>query len=118
MKIDKRLAFQPLTFPYLSRLAVLKETRDGGGHATRVEATLARNVDLDGDVLQVVFVDVSELQVGDLNSSAACRLVVYDISDHQLEGIRYRAVDEEGRSLALNCRDFEFSTVPDPRGGV
>ena len=116
MKIDKRLAFQPLTFPYLSRFAVLKAARDGGGHAMRVELTLAGNLDLAGDVLRVSFVDVSELKLGNLNSVAACRLMVYDISDRQIEGIRYRAVDEEERSFALNCRGFEFSIVPDPQG--
>jgi hypothetical protein len=111
-KVKRFLLVQPVKFRFIVRFAVEKTTKWDSTVCCAVEVILSSKVEPQGPQLRLNFFDVTELEVGDLNATVSCMLVVEDISSRGLEGAIYRVVDEESGYFSLNCRDFEFATPP------
>ena len=106
-KLEQFEATKPTRFRFIMRLSVEKTAMPNGDLSCDVELLVSEDLAKNTN-LKIRFKGCTELQVGDLNPTIAASFKIYDISAHGLEMIRYRAVDEEGEYLALNCHDFEF----------
>lgn len=83
-------------------------TRDQG-YQERVKNTLTVTFCDDifcGDEFTVEFYDVADLKTGDLDGAGGVFLYAYDVSDRQLERIKYHIVDEEFHVLSFYCSDY------------
>jgi hypothetical protein len=105
------MSIRPAQFQYVKRLLVERDFVEADHPSCRVEIELADQVPFGARSLRIVFVDAVGIKIGDIDLLWGVMLRIRDISDHQLEGIRYRAVDEESDVVSLRCADFEFCIV-------
>jgi hypothetical protein len=110
-KVDSFGSIRPSQFQYVKRFLVERNFAGADHPSCRVEIELADQVPFGARSLRVVFVDAVGIKIGDMNLLWGVMLRIRDVSDQQLEGIRYRAVDEESDVVSLRCADFEFSIV-------
>jgi hypothetical protein len=57
--------------------------------------------------LELRFLDAVDIKLEYLNMNDGLFVSVFDISDRQLEGIRYGVSDAE-HMISLQCADFDF----------
>jgi hypothetical protein len=107
-KLDAFVSIGPARFNYVKRVVVEKtfDVHDRPSCTLRIE--LATRVPFSGPILHITFLDAVDIKIGDLNHHWCVLLSIRDISDHQLERIRYRVNDEESAVLSLYCSDFDL----------
>ena len=108
MKLDDFRRIKRTQFRVLKRFLVEKAPISGGGVDCNVEVIVIESLNEQGAKLCMKFTGCTDLEVGNFNVTACPLIAVYDISDHGLEGISYRVVEEENAYFSLNCRDFDF----------
>src|SRR5690242_1791171 len=82
-------------FGYLQRLEFEKHFPEGDSPICGLTLYLCDDVPTAAQRLELRFLRVVDLKMGDLNSLLWLQLTLYDISDRQLERQNVRAVDEE-----------------------
>lgn len=68
--------------------------------------------------LELLCVNVQELSVGQLDSQLSVFARIYDVRDQQLEGLRYRVVDEEEGLFSFWCGTLSAAIFPTKRQSV
>jgi hypothetical protein len=61
---------------------------------------------LDATTQAILFAG-GRFEIRDINMNGGILLNIYDISDRQLEGIRYLVVDDEWAMIGLQCAEFD-----------
>jgi hypothetical protein len=104
-KIDKFHAVHSVEFLYIRHLAIEKVYSDELHTICNVELELLREPWLPRPRLSLTFLDAVDIKIGNINISGGLHLSIYDISDWQLERVRYRVVDDEAANdRASMCR--------------
>jgi hypothetical protein len=84
----------------------LKATKAANDHAVSLELMVQPSTGSSEPIARLEFDGVTDLMVGDLNTLALCHLGVEDISDRQLEGVRYLVWDAEREIISFGCAQW------------
>ncbi|MBV9565961.1 MAG: hypothetical protein JOY90_36745 [Bradyrhizobium sp.] len=112
-KIDAFNALGPAKYRCIRRLALenlCSEERHRQTSCT-VELHLVEKPARSGPRLELRFLDAVDIKLEHLNMNDGLFVSVFDISDRQLEGIRYGVSDAE-HMISLQCADFDFRLSP------
>ena len=61
--------------------------------------------------LLVIFNNVQELKIKELEGLYKTVLSITDISSYQMENIKYKVTEDENALICFNCNDFNFALV-------
>ena len=99
------------TYPYLVRFSVENKPTWDNASVRTVEIVLSNRIEPDSAQLTLKCVNVVEIVVHSLNGTGGCVVIVNDITDRGLEGIRYQISDVENEFFSLQCKDFQFEIL-------
>ncbi|WP_127529792.1 hypothetical protein [Paenibacillus kobensis] len=60
---------------------------------------------------RITFGGVRDIKVGYLEGMFALYFNIYDVRDHQLQGIKYRVAEEEEAMFSFYCESFEYEII-------
>jgi hypothetical protein len=110
-KLQSFLLLRPSRFKYLVRCVVEKLPQWYGTASCDVEVVLNDEFTPESSQLKLKFIHSTDVEIGNLNGTVRCVVVVRDISDRGLEGVTFRIIEEEAKCFSLNCQDFEFEVL-------
>jgi hypothetical protein len=111
-KIKSFLATGPARFPWIKRLSIETSHTPGWFTTHRVELQLLQAPELEIPRLELIFIDALDIRIGDVTARDGLQLAIWDISDRQLERIRYIVADQEqGETIRPQCLYFECQLV-------
>jgi len=62
---------------------------------------------VDRESLLIKFINIKDLKIGDLNNVFNLLINIKDISDRQMERIKYKVTEDEYDSFSFYCEAFE-----------
>ena len=79
---------------------------------TNIILVLSTGPSYDGDMkVKLIFHRVGELKLGDIEGLRKILLDIIDVSDRQLEDIRYYVDEIENNTISCWCSDIEYEIV-------
>jgi hypothetical protein len=63
--------------------------------------------------LHLKFYDVVDVNIRNIESMAGILLAIEDVSDRQLEGVKYRVSDQENEIVSFFCSQFSADLIHD-----
>lgn len=113
-KIESYWALSPQRFKFLESFELRRFVDDNSAEAYQLTLTLLAEPRSESARGRFTFSGVQELVVGRLDGLLGLMIEVFDVRDHQLEGLRFRVVDSEHGVIGFWCRDFELNILPGP----
>jgi hypothetical protein len=111
-KLDEYKASRPSAFKFIKVVSVVREFDDVP--SIRLDVTLAERPEASAPRRSLVFHDVHELRVKDLDALVGVQLEIRSMRGDGLEGIRYKVLDVEHELLSFVCGDFDVIPSPSP----
>lgn len=106
-KLDAYHTPENFEFQYAKNFVIRKLYKDSGAPFCNVEIVFTKSTFEDLDALELKFIQVVDLEIGNLNALVGCFPQIYDVRSRGWENVRYKAMDEEEGSFSLCCLDFE-----------
>ncbi len=106
-KLDAFHTPENFEFQYAKNFVVRKLYKESGEPFCNVEIVFTKDPHEDNDGLELKFIQVVDLKIGDLNAVVGCFPQIHDVRSRGWENVRYKAIDEEEDSFSLCCLDFE-----------
>ncbi|WP_341278970.1 hypothetical protein [Paenibacillus sp. FSL H8-0537] len=99
-------------FRYLQSFHLARNFNVGKDEEDILIITLCDYPFYEGDQkLVITFTNIKDLKVGDVWGIVDLEINILDISDHQLEGLKYRVKEEEYELFSFHCKSFDFEIL-------
>lgn len=99
-------------FGYLQSIDLRREFNENGCSDYSLHIVLCDYPYYEGnEKLLLTFLGVKNFKIGDLDGLVRQFINITDISDHQMEGIKYKVREEENGSFSFYCKTFEYEIL-------
>lgn len=98
-------------YGYLLSFEFTREFNEVGCTDYSVNAVLGNYQDNPNARIQISFEGVRNLKFGSLDGLVKNFISISDISDHQIEGVKYSVKEEENETFSFYCRSFNYEVL-------
>ena len=98
-------------FGYLEKLNVTNHVFEAGEYCLGIEIQMRDGTDQESGALWLLFENVTELRLGNLNGLMFFSIGISDVSSWQRERTRFKVVESEHSAFSFYCYNFEFKVA-------
>ncbi|MCK6503022.1 hypothetical protein L6R53_06445 [Myxococcota bacterium] len=110
-KIEEYWSLTPSRFRFLESMVLDRRLCEHAAEPYNLTLTLVDEPTASSNRACFRFYGVFGLKVGDIDGLKGLLFEVRDVSDRQMEGLRYRVIDAENGCIVFYCLDFSFEVL-------